>query len=143
MSNWTHVAGVIRLDAIRIGDIPDPDFDLLFGKECLFESPYEVWEDTEAHPEKYLPMGSEGSLQKNVWINPEKSHIAAYTVSIFGDLRDHDSAQEIVDWFKEICRRIDKPMSGEELPHCFIRQAVITADNEIAGSASWSYDGAE
>lgn len=126
MSNWTHVAGIIRIDAFRHSDY-DPDFDKLIGKECLWESPGSVWDDAENNPDKYLPMGSEGSLQKSVWVNPNDSCMAAYTVSIFGDLRDHDSTKEIIDWFKKICKKV------------WVRNAVITVTNEWYGTETWNY----
>ena len=131
MSNWTHVAGIIRIDDIRIGNTT-PDFDKIIGKECLYESADEVWEDADKHPQDYLPMGSEGSLEKSVWINPDRSCIAAYTVSIFGDLRDHDDPNAIIRWFKdkirELCERF------------IIRQATITVDNEYNGTENWTFD---
>lgn len=37
MSNWTHVAGIIRVDGMW-----GLDFDEAIGKECLWESPKEV-----------------------------------------------------------------------------------------------------
>lgn len=129
MSNWTHVAGVIRVDDFRIvGEWTSENFDDMFGKECLYGDPTPVWDDAIENPDKYLPMGSEGSLQKHVWINPNTSHVAAYTVSIFGDLRDHDSAKKIITWFKEKC---DK---------CLVRQAVITVYNEHNGVMTYTYD---
>lgn len=132
MSNWTHVAGIMWLDCIRaFGE--DPDFDKVIGKECLWESPSSVWRDCESHAEDYLPMGSEGSLYKNVWINPCKSEIPSFAVSVFGDLRDHDSPDEIIDWFKEKCRSVEKF-------HCYVRNAVITAENEINGIRTWAYE---
>ena len=67
MSNWTHVAGIIRVDYIKWDDDHELDFDKLIGKECLWGSDYEVFEDADKHPELYLPMGSEGSLQKSVF----------------------------------------------------------------------------
>jgi hypothetical protein len=100
MSVWTHVAGIIRIDAIRLSD-EIPDFDEIIGKECRWESPIEVWNDQEKHPDKYLPMGSEGSLEKSVWINPSTSCMSAYTVSVFGDLRDYETPELIRDWFRE------------------------------------------
>ena len=133
MSNWTHVAGVVRLDFINVFNRQLPDFDKMFGKECLFESAGDVWRDTHANPDSYLPMGSEGSLQKSVWINPNKSHIAAFTVTIFGDLRDHDSAEEIIEWFKKKCEEVCAH-------HCFVRNAVITAENEVNGTMTWVYE---
>ena len=126
MSNWTHVAGIIRIDAFRFNDY-DPDFDRLIGKECLWESPKNVWDDAENNPDKYLPMGSEGSLQKSVWFNPDANCLASYTVSIFGDLRDHDSTKEIIDWFKKICKKV------------WVRNAVITVTNERYGTETWDY----
>ena len=132
MSNWTHVAGVIRVDYIKWNeDTPELDFDKLFGKECGYD--YEGFEDADKHPELYLPMGSEGSLQKSVWINPNDSHAARYTVSIFGDLRDHDSCDEIIEWFKNKCQLIGNV-------RCGIRQATITVDNEYNGIKSYTWN---
>ena len=120
MSDWTHVAAIFRVDGIR-GITPDPDFDEVFGKECLFESPVEVWDDATEHPEAYLPLGSEGTLEKSVWVNPDRNCVAAYTVSVFGDLRDFSSIDEIMEWFEGCCGK------------CRIRQAAITVENEWNG----------
>jgi hypothetical protein len=125
MSNWTHVAGIIRVDDLRLGE--DLDFEDLIGREILYESPFEEWENIDKYPERYLPTGSEGSLQMSVWTNPDKSDLAAYTVSIFGDLRDHDNAQEVVDWFKKTCEKF------------LVRNAVIVVENERNGQISWTY----
>ena len=129
MSNWTHVAGIIRVDYIKWDDDPELDFDKLIGKECLWGSDYEVFEDADKHPESYLPMGSEGSLQKSVWINSNDSHVSRYTVSIFGDLRDHDSCDEIIEWFKSKCESL-----GDR-----VRQATITVNNEYSGTKSYTH----
>lgn len=126
MSNWTHVAGIIRIDDLRLGDTI-PDFDGLIGMELHYEDTIAKWDDAHYHPEKYLPLGSEGSLMKSVWINPEEGVVAAYTVSIFGDLRDHDDAQEIVDWFKKVCEKFA------------VRNAVIVVENELNGQITWTY----
>lgn len=128
MSNWTHVAAVVRVDDIRAisGGL---DFTKAFGKECLYNSPMEEWERYDEHPEEFLPMGSEGSLRMSVWENPDDSRMAAYTVSIFGDLRDHNSAEEIIDWFKKKC----------DIFNWAIRQAVITVENELNGTKTYTY----
>ena len=125
MSNWLHVAGVIRIDAIRFKNDDESDFDKLIGKECLWKSSEKVWIDANKNPDSYLPMGSEGSLQKSVWINPNLSHINAYIVTIFGDLRDRGNIDEIIEWFKRICKKIET----DEM-YIGVRQAVITVDNE-------------
>lgn len=130
MSAWAHVAAIVRVDDFRFSDDqPIPDWDEIFGKECLFHSPVEVWVDCEKHPEKYLPCGSEGSLRKTVWVNPDSHNVAAYTVTIFGDLRDFENLDEIIDWFKE---KVD-------LGEIAIRQAVITATN-CYETKTWAYE---
>ena len=122
MSNWTHVAGIIRVDGLA-----RKDFDEIIGKECLWGSPSEVWEDAEVNPDKYLPMGSEGSLHKSIWENPNEYCLASYTVSIFGDLRDHYSTSDIIEWFKEKCKLL------------WVRNAVITVNNELLGTETYTY----
>lgn len=140
MSNWTHVAGVIRVDSLRFNE--DIDFDKLIGKEFM---PYknildndsiedtiaklnEAYADLEADSSAYLPMGSEGSLHKSVWTNPDECACAAYVVTIWGDLRDHHDANEIVEWFKKICDKL------------WVRQACITVENERNGTVNWAYE---
>lgn len=116
MSIWTHVAAVFRIDGIQKYGA-ELDWDKLIGKECLWESDDKVWDDYKKNPQDYLPMGSEGSLQRSVWVNPDGSSLAAYTVTVFGDLRDYSNLDEIVDWFKNTCAKF------------WIRQAVITVTN--------------
>lgn len=131
MSIWTHVAGVIRIDDFRMNS-QHPNFDSLIGKECLWDSNGSVWEDQEKLPENYLPMGSEGSLQKSVWVNPKTNSLAAYTVTIFGDLRDYSNPDGIIEWFKNKCKEINKKY--------IIRQATITAETEFIKTVNWTYE---
>lgn len=107
MSNWTHVAGVIRVDAIRARGFEPIDLKAYFSDG--------------------MPNGSEGGLDITVWENPDLHCLAAYTVSIFGDLRDHDSAHEIVEVLKQKCKDI------------WVRQAVVTVENEQNGTENWFY----
>lgn len=131
MSDWTHVAAVVRIDDFRFGgSADDAYFDKLFGRQCLWTSDHDIWEYAAQNPEEFLPMGSEGSLQKTVWINPEEHHLDAYTVTIFGDLRDYDDAISIVKWFKSICDKI------------VVRQATITVDTGYS-SITYTYSEAD
>lgn len=130
MSNWTHVSGVIRIDAIRDEDTETPDFDEMFGKEIMYRASSEEWQYAREHPDKYLPFGSEGSLIKTVWVNPDVSSVDAYTVTIFGDLRDHDSPDSIVEWFKNKYKEI--------FTRYYVRSAVISVENEYNGTKVWS-----
>lgn len=126
MSNWTHVAAVFRVDHIAFL-APELDFDSIFGRECLFHSSQELWDEAYEHPERFLPMGSEGSLRKSVWVNSNESSTARYTVTVMGDLRDHDSFEDIIEWFNKTCEKL------------WIRQAVVTVDNEWYGSKTVTY----
>ena len=127
MSVWTHVAGIIRVDDIRF-DNYSPNFDKIVGKECLFESSENTWRDMQNNPNDYMPYGSEGTLQKSVWIDPDKSSMAAYTISVFGDLRDYEEPQPIIDWFIKVCDRFE-----------WIRQAVITVETEGQETLNYVY----
>lgn len=129
MSNWTHVNGVFRIDCIRSLE-DEPDFTKIFGKQCLYHESGELWDEKEKHPELFLPSGSEGTCMISVWDNPNKDYTDAFTVSIFGDLRDHDSTEEIMDYFKAVCEKLD---------NFHIRQAVMTAENEWFGTQTATY----
>ena len=133
MSLWTHVAAVFRVDCFR-GLVPDPDFDKLFGKECLGEDGIEIWDDATKNPENYLPRGSEGSLERSIWVCPDPSYAAAYTVSIFGDLRDYGDVNAIVNWFNNCCRKANNARG------CNIRQACITVECENGNNAFLRYE---
>lgn len=127
MSNWSHVAGIVRIDWLRFSDEDGIDSDMLerlFGKSFGFGS---FPEEAETHPEKFLPFGSEGSLDISLWENPDKHCLAAYTVSVFGDLRDHDDPDAIIDWFKEKCTN----------GNVWVRNACITVVNERVGTRNW------
>lgn len=128
MSNWTHVAGIVRINHLVLNPDDKIDFEMIFGREVLWDMD---WSDIECDPRPTLPMGSEGSLRMSVWQNPDPNSLAAYTISIFGDLRDHDDPNEIINWFKE------------KLKSFFVRQATITVQNEYNGTVNWTYDHTE
>lgn len=132
MSSWLHVAAIVRVDSLRLPELcglSEPSFEKIFGKERLWGHLRETHDDYEANPDGYLPCGSEGSLRMNVWTDPDESHVAAYTVSIFGDLRDRDDPLEIINWFKEKC------FGGK----MYIRQAVIEVAGYCGDVIVWSY----
>jgi hypothetical protein len=112
-----------------------PDWDEVFGCCTLEPIDYsdeevDAWiestEDAYDHPDDYMPFGSEGSLQRTVWVNPCRSHAARYTVTVFGDLRDYEDHEAIHQWFLSVC---DK---------CHMRQAVCNCD--VSGDMhTWQY----
>lgn len=117
MSVWTHVAAVFRIDGIQ--EFGKPNFEEIFGKQCLWNDSGAVWEDACKNPEKYLPMGSEGTLETSVWVNPRGNELAAYTVTVFGDLRDFNDIEFVEKWFDNSCRKAEN-----------VRQAVVTIECE-------------
>ena len=128
-----HVAATFRVDGIA-SMMPEPDWDAAIGRECLFESPSEVWNDLHDNPGDYMPCGSEGTLQKAVWVNPERSDLARYSVMAFGDLRDYDDMEALREWFKRSCGNVG-----------MLREAAMFADCEDGQKAMLSchmgYDG--
>ncbi len=130
MSVWTHVAGIIRVDGLRSDDTK-PDWDKIIGKELGWGDPHEIWDDYDKNPEAFMPCGSEGSLKKVIWENPNKSSLASYTVSIFGDLRDYGDLAEIKKWFERVCSKL------------WVRNAVITAECELGSNFTAHWDEAE
>lgn len=132
MSQWLQVAAIARIDSFRFNhDSTEPAikrFEAVFGKECLWG--HGDFDDAFDHPENYLPMGSEGSLTMSVWENPDISSLAAYTVSIFGSLRDQDEeyAEYIINWFKD------------KVSSLATRNAVIDVEVDGYSHKIWTYN---
>lgn len=95
MSIWTHVAGCIRVDAFSF--MPQPDFKKIFIKE--------LWDEKD-DGECNIPTGSEGSLDYRIIKNPDSTSLSAYTVVIFGDLRDFGKKDknEIINWWNRVLK---------------------------------------
>ena len=105
MSTWTHVSGCIRIDSFQF--MPQPDFKKIFIKNLWGEK-----DDGECN----MPSGSEGSLDYRIIRNPNPDAMSAYTIAIFGDLRDFgkEDKEELVNWWNRV------------LNECgMIRQAVL------------------
>lgn len=123
MSQWTHINGSIRIDHIQQLAPPIP-FGEIF-KTAHYDDPDAKWNECN------VPCGSEGSLQVNVWTNPDKSCLAVYTVNVFGDLRDYDNVDEVREWFRSIVKN----------PGLIIRDAVLTCNVEFHGIYTFIYQG--
>jgi len=119
MSQWTHVCGCIRVDALRFLGIDEKEnIERVLGHIVNYgDSSYETT----------IPCGSEGSLNYQIIENPDKSSMAAFTVPIWGDLRDYGDVEEIKNWFKSAC---DKLM---------IRNAVINIEVEYCEDVTYVY----
>lgn len=103
MSQWTHVCGCIRYDALRMEGMPYNTLESikeLVGNPCSFEDNKEVWDACN------VPCGSEGSIQFVFWSNPSISSLSAFAVGILGDLRDFgtEDVPKIKEWFEGITK---------------------------------------
>lgn len=121
MSQWTHVAGTIRIDCFDYEGVEEQIYNVL-GQTWQYGD--DVDPDTE-----YAPYGSEGSIQYVITENPDESCVAAFVVTFYGDLRDYDNDAEIIAWFEKACNSF------------IIRQAVISIDVEYQKSVYGAYVG--
>lgn len=117
MSQWTHVAGLIRLDSIGVNIVRSPTriknekvkdaVTKALGNTCDYDSEREAWEKCT------VPRGSEGSLQYEVYPNSDKDeHTANWGyVAIWGDLRGFgtEDLPNIQDWFEKSLAKLQKP----------------------------------
>ena len=121
MSQWTHVAGTIRIDCLFHEGVAEQIKNVL-GR---------TWEyDDDVDPDiEYAPYGSEGSIQYIITENLNESCMAAFVVTFYGDLRDYTDDAEIIAWFEKACNALH------------IRQAVITIEVGTYKSIYGSYIG--
>lgn len=117
MSQWTHIAGLIRLDSMgaRLVRLPVREMNdrvkvaaaKALGYTCNYESKEEAWEKCS------VPRGSESSLQYQVFSNSDKEeHALSWGyVAIWGDLRDFGKEKypSVLDWFQKSLERLQHP----------------------------------
>ncbi len=121
MSQWTHIAGIIRVDSIHHilqhvarGQI-QKELAQVLGKPVDYDSLNDG--------ESTLPMGSEGSLQYTVTevdsdYGPCWGHVA-----LWGDLRDYEDEKAIHEWLYDILEELKKR-------NYIIRQCIVHIDVE-------------
>src|SRR5687768_7593286 len=94
MSVWTHVAGIVRLDGIKVlRPYTKKKVEEVFGKMVLYD-------DEEDTDQATVPYGSEGSLQ--YLVHEYGEGLPWCVVSIWGDLRDYDRPGEVVGWLDRV-----------------------------------------
>lgn len=121
MSIWTHVNGSIRFDYLRI--TKELDLKGIIGNTCGYDDRGDDdWKNCT------VPCGSEGSLQYSIWTNPHKNSLAAYTVNIWGDLRDYEDHSEIKLWFQRILNKAP------------VRNVVLEVEVESRSAFIYYYD---
>lgn len=127
MSIWTHVAAIIRIDTIKgivgMGPQSKEELEKVLGPVAMFDGSDKDWNSCT------LPRGSEGSLQYAIWENEDESCVAAFTVSVFGDLRDYDETESIEKWFNEFCGKFP-----------VVRQAICVVEVEYGETKVFQYE---
>lgn len=117
MSQWTHLAGLIRLDAFgaTLVRLPFEEISKMvkeaavkaLGNTCDYEDNSEAWEACN------VPQGSEGSLQYKIFSNSNKDtpSLSWGYVAIWGDLRDFGTKDypSVLDWFQKSLERLQHP----------------------------------
>ena len=125
MSIWTHVAAIIRIDSIKgfgMGPESKEEIEKVLGPVAEFNGSDEDWNSCT------LPRGSEGSLQYTIWENGDEHCTDAFTVSVFGDLRDYEETEPIEKWFNEFCGKFP-----------LIRQAICVVEVEYGETKVFQY----
>jgi len=111
MSQWTHVAGVFRIDHVVIRESHADVFKKL-----------QIWLDVN------LPYGSEGPLQYALNYSGDEGpgHSSAWwgELTFWGDLRDFDDVNRINKWVNTVCERL-------ETLNMYLRQALYEIDVEF------------
>ncbi len=117
MSQWTHVAGIIRLDSLGNNIVRGPQevkrkaidaaIKKALGNICNYSS------SSEEARECNVPSGNEGSLQYRAYPNSDgDEHSMSWGyVAIWGDLRGFGAAEAtgIEDWFQKSLFRLREP----------------------------------
>ena len=119
MSVWTHVNGSIRIDSLRMISMGN----MVSSKEDIKKRAGRIVEYDDENYETTVPLGSEGSLKYTIWEDPHESSMAAFTLNIFGDLRDYKDREPIIEWIGDITK--DQ----------FIRSGIV--EISIEGSGRW------
>lgn len=120
MSQWTHVNGSIRYDA-GYRNPKKEELKKLIGIMANYG-------DADSFEKCNMPCGSEGSIEYNIYENENLNDLAAFVVSIWGDLRDYNNSKEIEEWFHKITK--DQ----------FIRSAILEIDVEYENTIILQYD---
>ena len=132
MSYWTHVNCVVRIDSKNKIE----NFYEIFGKECLWESSNEVWQDAREHPEDYLPIGSEGSLTLTSRLLTKvnnSNYPYRYRVIISGALRDFMNWYKIQNWINESNDKLSRI-------HGAVARIELYATCDALGMFSWTHE---
>jgi hypothetical protein len=121
---------MIRFDTLQLGS----DYELVervkkrMGILCDYEDDEKIWNACT------IPKGSEGSIQYEVILTNDCNSLARIAVAIWGDLRDYENVDEIVNWIKRI--------GGTDLRKDFlgVRSGIVYIEPEFKSPTVLRYD---
>ena len=123
MSQWTHVAGTIRLDfAPPILGLATHENIIQMIKNAL-GTPANFDDLMDDKDPVGIPWGSEGSIQYKITHTGTDHTFSWGHVVLWGDLRDFEDEKEIHEWLYEALEQL-------KAAHFHIRQAVVHIDVE-------------
>lgn len=114
MSWWAHFKTRIvieKLDSFETKDQVRSEMEKIFGKQCPWGSPRETWDDLWNNPREYLPYGSEGTGEMEIYnghYDEDNERHSVWVIDIHGSLRDVYDYQEMDDWFNRSMEKLNK-----------------------------------
>jgi hypothetical protein len=151
MSQWTHVAAIIRLDGLLSYPMFSKGLEEKWREMDYWEAykEREAWclehaedktpaikeafgmpiryEDMDGEIPTLVPMGSEGSLDYTVVHTGSAYDMAWGFIAIEGDLRDYNDKAEITNWISDSLKRLNKTA------HMWVRQGTVQISVEGVG----------
>lgn len=117
MSAWSHVTGVIRIDGMPPHFEDDsqyytiPELEKFIGKSWNYDELIKFYRKNGINIEcpmkkGKLPYGSEGSVQYTLH-QYCKSGLPWVVATFWGDLRDYENCDPIVEWAKNLLQELE------------------------------------
>jgi len=136
MSQWTHVSGMLRFDALRtLTIVSQQDVYDLMGKSYYYDMDGNKFSNTSRGP--ITPMGSGGPVQYHIEENPTHNSMASYDVAVWGDLRDFGEDEVlsgVANWLARItsyCKSAPETRGG---PLLMLRALIVQAEVEFGNT---------
>ena len=112
MSWWAHFKTKViieKLDSFETEEQIRSEMEKIFGKQCPWGSSRKTWDDMWNHPNEYLPHGSEGSGEMDIYngyYDEDEQRYSVWIIDIHGDLRDVYDYSEMDNWFTESIKKL-------------------------------------
>ena len=123
MSQWTHVAGTIRLDSLHFVTLRISDEGVVQMVKNALGTPVDFDGLMDGKESVGIPWGSEGSIQYEITPTRTNNSLSWGHVVLWGDLRDYEDEKEIHEWLSEALEQL-------KAANFHVRQAIVHIDVE-------------